>query len=37
MIGDTDRERAKRASDAMLEMVKIDVAKLQAAFDGTGR
>ena len=37
MMGDTDRERAKRATDAMLTMVKIDIAKLQAAFDGTAR
>lgn len=35
MMADTNRERAKRATDAMLAMVKIDIAKLQAAFDGT--
>ncbi len=29
-----DRARAKRASDAMLKMVKIDIASLQAAFEG---
>ncbi len=28
-----DRARVKRATDAMLQMVKLDVAKLQAAFD----
>ncbi|HXR55373.1 MAG TPA: VOC family protein [Casimicrobiaceae bacterium] len=37
MMGDADRAKAKRATDAMLEMVKIDIAKLQAAFDGTAR
>ena len=37
MMADTNRERAKRATDAMLTMVKIDIAKLQAAFDGTAR
>jgi predicted 3-demethylubiquinone-9 3-methyltransferase (glyoxalase superfamily) len=35
MMGDADRAKAKRASDAMLRMVKIDIAGLQAAFDGT--
>ena len=30
-----DRARAKRASDAMMKMVKIDIAALQAAFAGT--
>jgi predicted 3-demethylubiquinone-9 3-methyltransferase (glyoxalase superfamily) len=33
MMADPDRARAKRASDAMLQMVKIDIAALQAAFD----
>lgn len=33
MITDPDRERAKRVSDAMLKMVKFDIATLQAAFD----
>jgi 3-demethylubiquinone-9 3-methyltransferase len=35
MIADPDRAKAKRASDAMLKMVKIDIAALQAAFVGT--
>jgi predicted 3-demethylubiquinone-9 3-methyltransferase (glyoxalase superfamily) len=35
MMASTDRVKAKRASDAMLKMVKIDVAALQAAFSGT--
>ena len=35
MMSDTDRARAKRATDAMLEMVKIDVAALKAAYAGT--
>jgi hypothetical protein len=32
-----DRAKAKRAADAMLKMVKIDVAALQAAFAGTAK
>ena len=35
MMADPDRAKAKRASDAMLKMVKIDIAGLQAAFAGT--
>jgi hypothetical protein len=35
MIADPDRAKAKRASDAMLKMVRIDIAALQAAFAGT--
>ncbi len=35
MMGDSDRAKAKRASDAMMKMVKIDIAALQAAFAGT--
>jgi predicted 3-demethylubiquinone-9 3-methyltransferase (glyoxalase superfamily) len=35
MMADPDRTKAKRASDAMLQMVKIDIAVLQAAFAGT--
>ena len=35
MMASPDRVKAKRASDAMLKMVKIDVAALQAAFAGT--
>ncbi|MEW6706058.1 MAG: VOC family protein [Pseudomonadota bacterium] len=31
-----DTARVKRATDAMLQMVKLDIAALQAAFDGTG-
>ena len=34
MMAAADRVKAKRASDAMLKMVKIDIATLQAAFDG---
>jgi len=37
MMASTDRAKAKRASDAMLKMVKIDIAALRAAFDGTAR
>jgi predicted 3-demethylubiquinone-9 3-methyltransferase (glyoxalase superfamily) len=34
MMADPDREKAKRAADAMLKMVKIDIAALQAAYAG---
>ena len=34
MMASTDRAKAKRACDAMLTMVKLDVAALQKAFDG---
>jgi predicted 3-demethylubiquinone-9 3-methyltransferase (glyoxalase superfamily) len=33
MLGDPDREAAGRAMEAMLKMVKIDVAELQRAFE----
>jgi len=35
MMASSDRAKAKRASDAMLKMVKIDIAALQSAFGGT--
>jgi hypothetical protein len=35
MMADSDRAKAKRAADAMLKMVKLDIAALQAAYDGT--
>ena len=34
MIADRDGEKARRAMEAMLGMVKIDIAGLQRAFDG---
>lgn len=34
MMQDADRAKAKRACDAMMKMIKFDVAALQAAFDG---
>lgn len=34
MMADPDREKGKRAMEAMMKMVKLDVAKLQQAFDG---
>ncbi len=34
MMADKDTERAKRASNAMLKMVKLDIAKLKAAYEG---
>jgi predicted 3-demethylubiquinone-9 3-methyltransferase (glyoxalase superfamily) len=33
MLGDKNREKANRAVQAMLQMKKIDIAKLQQAFD----
>jgi predicted 3-demethylubiquinone-9 3-methyltransferase (glyoxalase superfamily) len=35
MMADPDRAKAKRASDAMMKMVKLDIAALQAAYTGT--
>ncbi len=35
MMSDPDRARAKRAADAMMKMVKFDIAGLKAAFAGT--
>jgi predicted 3-demethylubiquinone-9 3-methyltransferase (glyoxalase superfamily) len=37
MMASPDRAKAKRASDAMMKMVKFDIAALQAAFAGTAR
>ena len=34
MFGDSDREKAGRAVQAMLKMNKIDIAEMQRAFDG---
>jgi predicted 3-demethylubiquinone-9 3-methyltransferase (glyoxalase superfamily) len=34
MMSDPDRTKAKRAADAMMKMVKLDIATLQAAFAG---
>jgi predicted 3-demethylubiquinone-9 3-methyltransferase (glyoxalase superfamily) len=33
MLGDTDPAKAKRVTDAMMKMVKLDVKKLQDAYD----
>ena len=35
MMTDPDRAKAKRAADAMMKMVKFDIADLQAAYSGT--
>jgi predicted 3-demethylubiquinone-9 3-methyltransferase (glyoxalase superfamily) len=35
MMTDPDRAKAKRAADAMMKMVKFDIAGLQAAYSGT--
>jgi len=34
MMGDADRVRAKRVADAMMTMIKFDIAALKAAFAG---
>jgi predicted 3-demethylubiquinone-9 3-methyltransferase (glyoxalase superfamily) len=34
MLGDKDTERGKRVANAMLKMVKLDIAKLKAAYEG---
>ena len=34
MMADKDRARSKRVTDAMLKMVKLDIATLQAAYEG---
>jgi predicted 3-demethylubiquinone-9 3-methyltransferase (glyoxalase superfamily) len=35
MMGDSDRAKAKRAADAMMKMVKINIAALERAYAGT--
>jgi predicted 3-demethylubiquinone-9 3-methyltransferase (glyoxalase superfamily) len=35
MMADPDRAKAKRATDAMLKMIKLDIATLKAAYSGT--
>lgn len=37
MMADPDRAKAKRATDAMTKMVKLDIATLEDAFSGTAR
>jgi predicted 3-demethylubiquinone-9 3-methyltransferase (glyoxalase superfamily) len=34
MMADPDRSKSKRAADAMMQMVKLDIGALRAAFDG---
>jgi predicted 3-demethylubiquinone-9 3-methyltransferase (glyoxalase superfamily) len=34
MIADPDRAKAKRAMEAMMQMVKIDIAAVRKAYDG---
>lgn len=34
MMADEDRARGKRVTDAMLKMIKLDIAQLKAAYDG---
>jgi predicted 3-demethylubiquinone-9 3-methyltransferase (glyoxalase superfamily) len=34
MMASPDRAKAKRATDAMLKMIKLDIATLEAAFEG---
>ena len=33
-MADPDREKARRVTEAMLTMVKLDIAALNAAFEG---
>ena len=33
MMADPDKARARRVADVMLKMIKLDMAKLQAAYD----
>ena len=37
LIADSDKDRSKRVSDAMMKMIKINVAELRAAYEGTQR
>ena len=37
MMTDPDQAKARRATDAMLKMVKLDIAALRAAFDGRAK
>jgi predicted 3-demethylubiquinone-9 3-methyltransferase (glyoxalase superfamily) len=34
LMSDPDPERSRRVMEAMLQMTKIDIAKLQQAYDG---
>jgi predicted 3-demethylubiquinone-9 3-methyltransferase (glyoxalase superfamily) len=34
MIADTDHQRARRVMEVMMNMVKLDIAKLKAAYEG---
>jgi predicted 3-demethylubiquinone-9 3-methyltransferase (glyoxalase superfamily) len=34
MMADPDRDKARRAAEAMMKMVKLDIATLQAAYNG---
>lgn len=34
MMADPDRDKARRAAEAMMKMVKLDIATLQAAYEG---
>jgi len=36
MMASTDKAQSKRASDAMMQMIKLDIGALKAAFDGQG-
>jgi predicted 3-demethylubiquinone-9 3-methyltransferase (glyoxalase superfamily) len=35
MLRDEDKEKAKRVTEALLQMVKLDIGKLQQAYDGS--
>jgi predicted 3-demethylubiquinone-9 3-methyltransferase (glyoxalase superfamily) len=34
MIADKNRDKARRAAEAMMKMVKLDIAALKAAYEG---
>ncbi len=36
MMADTDHQRSRRVMEVMLKMVKLDIAKLKAAYEGRG-
>ena len=37
MMADKNPARAKRVTDAMLKMIKLDIGALKAAYEGAGR
>ena len=37
LLGDKDKDRARRAMEAMIEMKRIDIAAVERAADGAGQ